>query len=226
MEHAGGGWDGISGYSIRCVRNINMDGDEGYAPAAAPMDYVEVYTINKDDGKKTPVKPSYTFSPDTDIYFDLQYLNSRSFRLPVGVSDSPYEPTELVMANEKHNINNLSEAFVATNRQPATAYSAARFKTTNDNVTNSMAQNPYCPEGYRLANQRELTMMGIYAQGFMTSGIMSRTSYSLGSTEVGGNGKDSSKYGYNYNGTINVSNADSGTSSRCVKDILPQNLPK
>ena len=60
----------------------------------------------------------------------------------------------------------------------------------------------------------------------MTNGIMSRTSYSLGSREVGGNGKDASKFGYNYGGTITVNNGSSGTSSRCVKDILLQNLPK
>lgn len=224
MDYAGSGWDGITGYSIRCVRNINMDDEWGYIPTAAPMDYVDVYTIK--DGVKTSVKTTDTFAENSDIYFNLQYLNERSYRLPVGVNDSPNEPTELVMADEKHNINNLSEAFVATNRQPATIYSAANFKTTNDNVTTSMAQNPYCPEGYRLANQRELTMMAIYAQGFMTTGIMSRTSYSLGSTEVGGNGKDPSKFGYNYGGTITVNNGNSGTSSRCVRDILPQNLPE
>lgn len=224
MSHSGSGWDGISGYSIRCVRNINMDDELGYTPTAAPMDYVDVYTIK--NGVKTAVNTTDTFDENSDIYFDLQYLNERSYRLPVGVNDSPYEPTELVMANEKHSLNNLSEAFVATNRQPKTAYTGANFKTTNDNVTKSMIGNPYCPEGYRLANQRELTMMAIYARGFMTNGIMSRTSYSLGSREVGGNGKDASKFGYNYGGTITVNNGSSGTSSRCVKDILLQNLPK
>lgn len=228
VSYAGSGWDRISGYSIRCVRNVNMDGDEGYAPEAAPMDYVEVYTMK--DGVKTPVKSTDTFSANSDIYFDLQYLNSRSFRLPVGVSDSPYEPTELVMANERHSLNNLSEAFVATNKQPSSSYTGAQFLATNNNVTNSLTSNPYCPAGYRLANQRELTLMVIYAKGFMpNSTVMSRTAYSLGSSDVGGSGKDASKYGYSYTtsdgGTITVHNNTSGTSSRCVKDVLPQNLP-
>lgn len=229
VAYAGSGWDRISGYSIRCVRNVNMDGEEGYAPTAAPHDYVDVYTIK--DGVKTPVKPTDdTFSADSYIYFDLQYLNSRSFRLPVGVSDSPYEPSELVMANEKHSLNNLSEAFVATNKQPSNSYTGANFLTTNNNVTNSLTSNPYCPAGYRLANQRELTLMVIYAKGFMPdSYVMSRTSYSLGNSAVGGSGKDASKYGYSYTtsdgGTITVHNNTSGTSSRCVKDVLPQNLP-
>jgi hypothetical protein len=226
MGSAGSGWDGQTGYSIRCVRNVNMDDEEGYAPTAAPHDYVDVYTMK--DGVKTSVKASdNTFDPGTNIYFDLQYLNSRSFRLPVGVSDSAYEPTELVMANEKHSLNNLYEAFVATNSQPSSSFSGANFLTTNQNVTNN-TKNPYCPDGYRLANQRELTLMAIYAKGFMPSSVvMSRTAYSLGNTAVGGSGKDNTKYGYNYNnGTITVNNGTSGTSSRCVKDVLPQNLPK
>ena len=34
-------------------------------------------------------------------------------------------------------------------------------------------------------------------------------------------------FGYNYNnGTITVNNGTSGTESRCVRDVLPQNLPK
>lgn len=226
MAAAGSGWDGQTGYSIRCVRNVNMDDEEGYAPTAAPHDYVDVYTMK--DGVKTSVKASdNTFDSGTYIYFDLQYLNSRSFRLPVGVSDSAYEPTELVMANEKHSLNNLYEAFVATNSQPSSSFSGAKFLTTNQNVTNN-TKNPYCPDGYRLANQRELTLMAIYAKGFMpNSVVMSRTAYSLGNTAVGGSGKDNDKYGYNYdNGIITVNNGTSGTSSRCVKDVLPQNLPK
>jgi hypothetical protein len=226
MGAAGSGWDGQTGYSIRCVRNVNMDDEEGYAPTAAPHDYVDVYTMK--DGVKTSVKASdNTFDSGTNIYFNLQYLNSRSFRLPVGVSDSAYEPTELVMANEKHSLNNLYEAFVATNSQPSSSFSGANFLTTNQNVTNN-TKNPYCPDGYRLANQRELTLMGIYAKGFMpNSVVMSRTAYSLGNTAVGGSGKDNTKYGYNYdNGIITVNNGTSGTSSRCVKDVLPQNLPK
>lgn len=226
MAAAGSGWDGQTGYSIRCVRNVNMDDAEGYAPTAAPHDYVDVYTMK--DGVKTSVKASdNTFDSGTNIYFDLQYLNSRSFRLPVGVSDSAYEPTELVMANEKHSLNNLYEAFVATNSQPSSSFSGANFLTTNQNVTNN-TKNPYCPDGYRLANQRELTLMAIYAKGFMPSSVvMSRTAYSLGNTAVGGSGKDNTKYGYNYdNGIITVNNGTSGTSSRCVKDVLPQNLPK
>lgn len=226
MRSAGSGWDGQTGYSIRCVRNVNMDDEEGYAPTAAPQDYVDVYTMK--DGVKTSVKASdNTFNSGTNIYFDLQYLNSRSFRLPVGVSDSAYEPTELVMANEKHSLNNLYEAFVATNSQPSSPFSGAKFLPTNQNVTNN-TKNPYCPDGYRLANQRELTLMAIYAKGFMpNSVVMSRTAYSLGNTAVGGSGKDNDKYGYNYdNGIITVNNGTSGTSSRCVKDVLPQNLPK
>ena len=224
----GSSWAGKDVYSIRCLRNINMDGEEGYAPTAAPHDYVDVYTI--EDGEKTPVTSITTFSEESYIYFDLQYLNSRSFRLPVGVSDSPYEPSELVMANEKHSLNNLSEAFVATNTQDG-SYDKKDFTEVNEEVTDKMTDNPYCPKGYRLPNQRELTMMTIYAKDFMPSNIvMSRTTYSLGSTALGGTGKDGTKDGYKFStsqgGVITVNQGDAGASTRCVKDILPQNLPK
>lgn len=225
MKWAGSGWDGKSGYSIRCVRNVNMDDEEGYVPTAAPHDYVDVYTMVA--GVKTPVKSIDTFSSGTDIYFDLQYLNSRSFRLPVGVSDSPYEPTELVLADDRHSLNNLYEAFVATNTQPS-SFTGANFVTMNENVTNS-TKNPYCPDGYRLANLRELTLMAIYAKGFMTGPygpivVKSRTSYSLG--PLGSGTKKSESNGFQFEGTFVALSDGPASASRCVRDILPQNLPK
>jgi hypothetical protein len=219
MKWAGSGWDGKSGYSIRCVRNVNMDDEEGYAPTAAPHDYVDVYRMV--GGVKTPVKSTDTFSSGTDIYFDLQYLNSRSFRLPVGVTDSPYEPTELVLADDRHSLNNLYEAFVATNTQPS-SFTGANFVTMNENVTNS-TKNPYCPDGYRLPNQRELTLMATYAKGFMGGIVMSRTSYSLGPLGSGTNKSESN--GFQFEGTFVALSDDNANASRCVRDILPQNLP-
>ena len=221
MKWAGSGWDGKSGYSIRCVRNVNMDDEEGYAPTAAPHDYVDVYTMK--NGVKTPVKASDTFNSGTDIYFDLQYLNSRSFRLPVGVSDSAYEPTELVLADDTHSLNNLYEAFVATNTQPS-SFTGDKFVPMNENVTNS-TKNPYCPDGYRLANLRELTLMATYAKGFMDGKIVkSRTSYSLG--PLGSGTQKSESNGFQFEGTFVALSDDKATASRCVRDILPQNLPK
>lgn len=221
MKWAGSGWDGKSGYSIRCVRNVNMDDKEGYAPTAAPHDYVDVYTMK--NGVKTPVKASDTFNSGTDIYFDLQYLNSRSFRLPVGVSDSAYEPTELVLADDTHSLNNLYEAFVATNTQPS-SFTGDKFVPMNENVTNS-TKNPYCPDGYRLANLRELTLMATYAKGFMDGKIVkSRTSYSLG--PLGSGTQKSESNGFQFEGTFVALSDDKATASRCVRDILPQNLPK
>jgi hypothetical protein len=221
MKWAGTGWDGKSGYSIRCVRNVNMDGEEGYAPTAAPHDYVDVYTMK--NGVKTSVKASdNTFNSDTNIYFDLQYLNSRSFRLPVGVTDSPYEPTELVLADDRHSLNNLYEAFVATNTQPS-SFTGGTFVPMNENVTNS-TKNPYCPDGYRLPNQRELTLMATYAKGFMGGIVMSRTSYSLGPLGSGTNKSESN--GFQFEGTFVALSNYNATVSRCVRDILPQNLPK
>ena len=221
MKWAGSGWDGKSGYSIRCVRNLNMD--DAYAVEDVPQDFVRIYdehgneegsaSFNKDDVKK--------------FVFDVSFLNERSFRLPVGTTDNPYEPKDLVLGDENSAMNRLYERFQVYQSDPPTpsTFVGNNFLTTNNNITTPLdptVPNPYCPEGYRLPNQREVAMMNIYLKNydFLSECFLSRTSYSYGNPAVGGSGKDGSKYGFNWKDVLMVGNETAST-VRCVKDLLP-----
>ena len=220
IRWAGSGWHGRTGYSIRCVRNLNMDDNDEVTNV--PQDFVRIYDehgnaegtedFNKDGVKK--------------FVFDVAFLNERAYRLPVGTSDNPYEPKDLVMGDENSAMNRLYERFqVYDASQDLT--NLGNFETMNKNVTTPLDPadpNPYCPEGYRLPNQREMAMMTIYLQkyNFLSGTIMTRTSYSFGSTTLGGTGKDPTKLGFSWQDVLFLSNKDhTATTARCVKDLLP-----
>lgn len=218
MKWAGSGWDGKRGYSIRCVRNLNMD--DAYAVEDVPQDFVRIY-----DEHGNEVDPDSFIEDDVKKFvFDVSFLNERSFRLPVGTTDNPYEPKDLVLGDENSAMNRLYERFQVYDSTPST-FVGNNFLTTNNNITTPLdptVRNPYCPEGYRLPNQREVAMMNIYLKeyGFLSGCFLSRTSYSYGNQAVGGSGKDGSKYGFNWDTVLMVGNVTANT-VRCVKDLLP-----
>ena len=118
------------------------------------------------------------------------------------------------------------------------------FWAFNQNIDNALANNdehPYCPEGYRTPNQRELAMMRYYVPSIITNyvtstnGFLSRTKWYFG---VQGDGNPDNggydKHQFTENpkhtrtgfciatwGEENLSLGDtvSGTTTRCVKDI-------
>ena len=172
----------------------------------------DVLYFNKDGVKK--------------FVFDVSFLNERAYRLPVGTSDNPYEPKDLVMGDEHSAMNRLYERFQVYDFTPNT-FIGGNFETMNKNVTtplDSADPNPYCPEGYRLPNQREMALMTIYLQKyyFLSGIIMTRTSYSFGSPTLGGTGKDPTKLGFTWENNLFLSNSGkTATQARCVKDLLP-----
>lgn len=105
------------------------------------------------------------------------------------------------------------------------------FETFNSIITDAInkgEQNPYCPEGWRLPNQREVAIMFYYMIGKNPDGTetyenkmgnsMTRTRWSFG-----GNGmysfKISTKFGFKcHNNTITVNNTTIGA-ARCVRDV-------
>ena len=201
-------------YAIRCARNVNMDGDDGYAIDAEPVDYVQLYDIYGNafvDGVTNTDK----------VVVDLTYLDPRAFRLPVGTSDNPYEPKDLVFGDENSSMNRLYERFQICKDDAINV--SGNFSDVNNAITNPAdptKPNIYCPEGYRLPNQRELTLMSIYTSKFVNANILSRTYYSRGAHGDKTAGTSRTGYGMFSDGTVTVQDAYISR-SRCVKDLLP-----
>lgn len=218
-------WDKQEGntteaFAIRCARNVNMDDEEGYAIDAAPVEYIQLYYDNGNAFTDT------SYPASDKVVFDLTYLDPRAFRLPVGTSDNPYEPKDLVFGDENSSMNRLYERFQVY-RSNMTLPTDKSFDAVNNAITTPVDPtnpNPYCPEGYRLPNQRELTLMSIYAKSFIGANhLLTRTYYSRG---VHGDQTDTNngqRTGFGMvgsNGNMTVQ-PDPMSKSRCVRDLLP-----
>ena len=83
-----------------------------------------------------------------------------------------------------------------------------------------MGSNRFCPPGYRLPNQRELTILAYYAEDNLSaSRHASRTWYSFG---MYGSQKDYSKKGWAYNNgnkTVHMMTTETTARQRCVRDV-------
>ena len=215
------------GRSVRCARNLGDLGDviagngqpETYSLTEVGQDYISVEVDPDEAG-------SYIF---TNIF-----INNEALRY--------YSSGELPVTDERAVENRLYKKFKTA---PTVKYgTSALFWGFNQNIDNALARNedhPYCPEGYRAPNQRELAMMRYYTPNIITSlvtssrGILSRTKWYFG---VKGDGTPANavydKYHYTegtFNtrtgfciatwGDKNLSLGDSvyGETTRCVRDI-------
>jgi hypothetical protein len=215
------------GRSVRCARNLGDLGDviagngqpETYSLTEVGQDYISVEVDPDEAG-------SYIF---TNIF-----INNEALRY--------YSSGELPVTDERAVENRLYKKFKTA---PTVKYgTSALFWGFNQNIDNALARNedhPYCPEGYRAPNQRELAMMRYYTPNIITSlvtssrGILSRTKWYFG---VKGDGTPANavydKYHYTEGtsntrtgfciatwGDKNLSLGDSvyGETTRCVRDI-------
>lgn len=132
-----------NGRSIRCVRNLghmDVNGSEDYDLTIVPQDYI---TFEED-----PAEPgSYIF---TNIF-----INEESLRY--------YSSGELPVRDDRSIENRLSKKFKTA---PTLKYGQANlfwdFNTLIDEALANNNSHPYCPEGYRVPNLRELTVMRNY----------------------------------------------------------------
>lgn len=231
-------------YDVRCVRNFGVlqDGvtDINSDENAVPDALIQIYRYELDGGKYTK-KPysgtaETTYSTSEYYYFDCTRVNPNSLRY--------YTNRELVQHDENGEASNLYEVF-----QTAAAVHCPEIPTENPNprhinIMNSILDgnngpNPYCPEGYRLPNVREATVIYMYLtqterNGFidMDNGgssshaqdtrIFTRTYWSFGGE---GNKKASSSWGYMVNKTklmicnYNGANNQQAKHIRCVRDL-------
>lgn len=203
-----GNWSGTgktgnpSLYTVRCVRNL------GYSESSSVdmtnvhiSEYPEDYciTINNGDG-------SYTFS--------FERMNKDALRY--------YTSNELELAHETSVQNRLYEKFETA--PDNSSFSSISFVNMNNDIT-TKGTNSYCPKGYRLPNQRELTIMKYYQSDLLGNNVhLTRTSYSLGNTTIGGKGWEN-KNGFHHNRpwtgqpfAITLTNGNA-TLQRCVRDV-------
>ena len=135
-----------NGSTIRCVRNLghmDVNGSEDYDLTIVPQDYITF--------KEDPAEPgSYIF---TNIF-----INEESLRY--------YSSGELPVRDDRSIENRLSKKFKTA---PTLKYGQANlFWDFNVLIDEAMANNnphPYCPDGYRVPNLRELAVMRNYMCG-------------------------------------------------------------
>ena len=201
-------WSG--GSTVRCIRNLgDLDGvmagggtPESYAITVEPQDYI---TLSEDSSE-----------PGSYI-FDATFINNGALRY--------YSSKELPFHNEREVENRLYKTFKTAPAVKAGA--SGRFMAFNENVNNAIAQNqehPYCPEGYRVPNQREMAMMDNYTPDIVGDGYMTRTKWFFGQAgevilpTAWTEGRE--KYGFCINsGDVSLQFDKTGTTTRCVKDI-------
>lgn len=203
-------WGRMTEWEVRCVRNLGMDDTDDADLTATATDYVQV--------KGTDAIP----------FFDLSYLNEKSIRY-LG-----QEGVDLIYSDELSAQNRLYWQFEATSVGCPT-FSATSFPAMQTALDRSLGNNPYCPPGYRLPNQREITLMHFYcASSFWESNkqFYTRTYYSYGvngsnpkPTEVDPSVNNQQKTGwardqwnvYMENSILNGEHRS--TTSRCVRDV-------
>lgn len=193
-------WSGINGqytgfesWDLICVRDLGLDNVKDLV--TAPQDYVRIEGTNE--------KP----------IFDLTYLNRKSIRYRIE------DGVDLVYSDEYSIQNKVYWRFEATSVDCPT-YEAITFQNMQKEINNSLANNRFCPKGYRLPNQREICLMHLYCSYSFWNGsnnAFSRTYYSFGAE---GNKKETGKYGWIGSHTqIYMSAGESSTQLRAVRDL-------
>ncbi len=186
--------EGNTKFTVRCVRNLGMAND---APInKTPDDYIQ-YSKNADG--------SYTF--------ECTHINESALRY--------YSSRELNYEDERATANCLYKKFETAPADQRWTSGEVSFKALNDEVSKygSSVYAGYCPDGYRLPSQTELTIMRYYMN--LTGTYPSRTFWSFGVEALGGSGKDGgNKYGFcTHAGNITLwANAKFST-ARCVRDV-------
>lgn len=246
------GDDQTATFSTRCVRNMGYYTDEGVrkditdsdAKYIQPDNYIKVTRkLHVDDGEDiSPFNGGYDDSTKDNIYyeFDCTRINLASLRDRID--------HELVGHDENSRMACLSKnGFVTaplSSSVDISGKSSYSFNNKTYNLTTYQGLNDYlddsfggmdsnfsiCPEGYRLPNVRELSIIWNILSNFITSdtgylgsgdsdSVPSRTHWSMG--KAGDNTKVNDYWGW---GMINSKllmskNSHKIQKPRCVKDL-------
>ena len=180
--------------TIRCVRNLGIATDAELT--VEPQNYIQK---SSPDGKTTT--------------FTNTYLNPAALRY--------YTSRELDLHNQNAEENRLYKKFEVYSDYTPESNVNLGFVDFNKRVTEAIDKgedNPYCPAGYRLPNQRELAIMKYHDVLPNNPYLMSRTGYSFGAIDGIGNGKVTTKYGFILTHIITLGSYNA-QKARCVRDI-------
>lgn len=199
-------------WSVRCVRNLgtkNETLDTGYDLTEEPDDYIDVKT----EGSNLQV---------TCVRINPQALRAQ-------------QDTELVFCNENNEQARLSKRFyIATDvldlpsSIPASYTLSHAFLNHNQWIEDvgSSVDTGHCPEGYRIPNMLELTIMFNYSNDLgitLESGYFCRNYYSFGMYGEYKKTSEAAKPGWMVgNQTITIQNNISKV--RCVRDASVEEL--
>ena len=209
---------GDKNYSTRCLRNLGASGNQDFTFAdtiAVPQPYLEVH-------RKSTQQASGDYSGNFNDYvyyeFDCSYMNAASLR--------GYTDNELVSHDENAEAAFLYSHFVSAPRGQQPSFDEIYHQDMN-NYLDTYGINPYCPDGYRLPNIRELTVYRFFipnndkTQAFNKGYAFTRTYWSLG---YAGLNKVTTEYGWGASNQKMLMTTYGGsdhktTTVRCVKDV-------
>ena len=135
-----------------------------------------------------------TTNADGSYTFNNIYLNPSVIRY--------YTSRELDFDDEQSEQNRVYKKFEVAPSSSAKTFTPTKFQAMNDAIS-AQTINPYCPDGYRLPNQRELTLMRYYITGDFWSGTpFTRTYFSMGKLSDGKYKDKTNRTGYGYSGGI------------------------
>ena len=214
----------------RCMRNLGYanDADITFADEGiVPDDLIVVNRYHEEGG--APYTGNWADGEYNDVYFDIDCsrVNEKSLRY--------YTDRELAPHDEHAEAACLYKRFRTTSINSSKTFSDKNVKNMNTEIDKLVSPvNPYCPDGYRLPNVRELAIMCYYltmteneAEVFICVDnnkkylSFARTTYSFGN---GGKGFQPDHWGWAIGKTDNrfralKSNSNNTKSIRCVKDI-------
>jgi len=203
-------------WTVRCVRNLGMTAN----PTDLSAEPVAVYRKLKEDTKKIG-DTEYT------VYvIDCSNLNSNCLRY--------YTSQALASHHERSVENRLYTYFEVIDG----SFGRGLYKDINETEDKSLKTSDFCPSGYRLPNQVELTVASLVLGDETDETIdysnnpeadpnnsITRTDWSLGAraNKWGYKMKNDSKYGFIYRAQMNA-NPDNTPIYRCVRDLKPEEV--
>ena len=227
--------NGLDRFSTRCVRNLGYDPATGNditysAPTVEPEDYVIVHRLRFGE--------PYTGNFDENVYyeFDCSRINEASLRYYTNRELSPHDEfSEQACLYPYFTFHAKNEA-VDMGKLPSPLNGNNRIHLLNQYLNSNIADNPYCPPGYRIPNVRELSVLHDFIPGGDITSYLGgtginapgRTHWSFGTAGEFYNPnrgtQDRYGWGVSYQKVFMLQESQNAPAVRCVKDLKPEEM--